>query len=64
MLHERSQHAQAVADVYMIGTDLIRMLSEDSPFQVSALAFPYTEELLKQKGLGNYIIDILYRCDK
>ena len=34
MLQERSQHAQAVADVYMMATEIVRLLSDDHPFQV------------------------------
>ena len=40
MLQERSHHAQAVADVYLISTQLIKLLSHDTnPFQVSAFLF-------------------------
>ena len=35
MLQERSQHAQAVADVYMMATEIVRLLSDDHPFQVN-----------------------------
>ena len=34
MLQERSQHAQAVADVYMISTEIVRLFSDEHPFQV------------------------------
>ena len=37
MLQERSQHAQAVADVYMIATEIVRLLSDEHPFQVPVM---------------------------
>jgi len=47
MLQERSHHAQAVADVYLISTQLIKLLSHDTnPFQVSAFKKNFSVRLL------------------
>ena len=40
MLQERSQYAQAVSDVYMIATEMIRIFSQDGhPFQVNTSTY-------------------------
>ncbi|KAL3875978.1 hypothetical protein ACJMK2_033871 [Sinanodonta woodiana] len=61
MLQERSQHAQAVADVYVIAAEIVRTLTNEHPFQIGIVLF-LQEMLICQDGFAKHYAEGLDGC--
>ncbi|XP_064597879.1 zinc finger ZZ-type and EF-hand domain-containing protein 1-like [Liolophura sinensis] len=61
LLQERSQHAQAVAEVYMFASEFIRQTSEDNIFQIPTVLF-LSEMLSFQDSFAKHYAEGLDGC--